>query len=68
MEKRTGDKRRPGLALGAGLAFLAAAIVESVASVLHHAPTWYPVSAVGFAGVALLWFIVYGSWKKDARD
>jgi hypothetical protein len=68
MRKSTRSKRQPGLALGAGLAFLAAAIVEALASVLNHRPSWYPLSAAGFAFVALLWFIVYGSWKRDVRD
>ena len=68
MEKRSGDKRRPALALGAGLAFLAAAILEAVLAVTNHRPSWYTISAAGFAFVALLWFVVYGSWKRDARD
>ncbi len=66
MENGTSGRGKPGLALGAGIAFLVAAIVEAVAGVTHHAPAWYSVSAAGFAGVALLWFIVYGSWKKNA--
>lgn len=57
-------KSQLGLALGAAIAFSFAAIVEAAGALFSHRFGWQLASAVGFGGVALLWFLVYLVWRK----
>lgn len=62
------NERRPETSLrfaaGAACAFTLVALIEIVPVLVRHEQSWSRISGIGFALVAVLWWIVFFQWKR----
>lgn len=63
MNDRPAEKSVRLAALAACL-FTLAALVEIVPSLFLHGAVWLLYSGIGFAGVAVLWWLIVFQWKR----